>query len=156
MHDVRALPSPKSQLKKRLKKTFLAFYGFQGTLLLTPYKGIRIYGIRQIFACGNPGVLDFGIGNTAQGIQNPVRIEKQNPNSAEKDWNPVAGIRNSLRGVQHSLGFPYMGQLPLVEKITIFLASRQIVQSDCFKTALMLPTFITIVAIRPGADILGL
>ena len=67
--------------------------------------------------------LDFGIGNTAQGIQNPVRIEKQNPNSTEKDWNPVAGIRNSRRGVQHSLGFPYMGQLPLVEKITIFLAS---------------------------------
>ena len=40
------------------------------------------------------GILGFGIRNTAQGIRNPVSIDK--------DWNPVIGIWNPWCGIQNT------------------------------------------------------
>ena len=61
---------------------------------LAPCKGIRPdLGMREIFACGlrNPaiffaveaGTLGFGIRDTAQETQNPLKIGIQNPNSTD-------------------------------------------------------------------------
>ena len=43
------------------------------------------------------GIFSFGIRNTAQGIQLPLKIRIRNPSSTDKDRNPVPGIRNPTR-----------------------------------------------------------
>lgn len=43
------------------------------------------------------GIFSFGIRNTAQGIQIPLKIRIRNPSSTDKDRNPVPGIRNPTR-----------------------------------------------------------
>ena len=50
--------------------------------------------------------LESGIHLKESGI--PLRIGIQNPSSIDNDWNPVAGIRNSRRGIQYQecLRFP--------------------------------------------------
>ena len=60
-------------------------------------------GVREILACGfrNPRKFFFceiwnlgrwNLKYTAQGIQNPLTIEIQDPSSTDKYWNPVPGI----------------------------------------------------------------
>ena len=62
-------------------------------MVITPCEGIRIPESKKILLA-EPGIVGFGIQNTAQGIQNPANDWIQNPSSADKDWKPVAGIRS--------------------------------------------------------------
>ena len=55
-------------------------------------KGIRIPECKK-FLLVESGILGFGIWNTAQGIRNPISIDK--------DWNPVIGIWNPRCGTQN-------------------------------------------------------
>ena len=58
------------------------------------------------------GILRLGIRNRSQGFRNPTESGIQNPSSTYKDCNPVAGIRNSRRGLQNPdcLGFTDWGE----------------------------------------------
>ena len=82
-------------------------------------KGIRILesrkffllasGIWEIFACG---ILNPGIRNLAQGIQNPVNDYNPNLSSTDNDlkssiWN--SGIHGVESRIQDCLASPYMG-----------------------------------------------
>ena len=67
--------------------------------------------MREIFVLGNSesgkilleksGILGSGIWSKVQGIRIPVTNEIQNPSFTDKDWDPVPGIHNSLRGNQN-------------------------------------------------------
>ena len=70
------------------------------TKILTPSKGIWIPESGKLLLVES-GILRFGIQNKAQGIRNP--------NSTDKVWNAVPGIRNRQRGIWN----PRLSWIPL-------------------------------------------
>ena len=92
--------------------TFSCAFGFR--CMFTPCEGIQILEYRKFFLVESRkffivqsgilsiGILSIGIQDTAQGIWNaPLTIGLQNPNSTNKDWNPVPGIWNPQYGIQN-------------------------------------------------------
>ena len=61
-----------------------------------PCKRIQVSESGKFFIVGF-GIFSFGIRNTAQGIQIPLKIRIRNLSSTDKDRNPVPGIRNPTR-----------------------------------------------------------
>ena len=58
-----------------------------------------------------PGILCFGMRNTAQRIRNPTKDWNPIQGSTRKNWNQVSGIRNPRCGIQN----PRLSWIPLHE-----------------------------------------
>ena len=70
-------------------------------------------GIRENLAVVEPGILGFGIQNTAQGILKPLRIGIQNPRFTKNTGIQYlgSGIHGMAYRIEDCLGFPDMGRV---------------------------------------------